>query len=103
LQGFPYVGGMATGGLVAATVGERGRELALMPNGSRVVSSGDTERALEQVSSSPTLIIEQLIVDTENGTATVVTGDETFEAQVKRVTKRQGARAGRPSPGGRSR
>jgi hypothetical protein len=105
LQGFPGVaatqvpfgGAYARGGVVAAEVGERGREIAVMPQGARVIPSHEAQAAL-MGGGGTNLNFEELNVY-EDGTVTGRVNGEDFTTEFKKATKKIG---GRPrTPGGR--
>jgi hypothetical protein len=93
----PYVGARALGGAVATTVGERGTELAVMPNGSHVLSHYDAMHALDR---SNQLVIEHMVIESD-GSVRITTPEDQFEARVKKVTRKQARRGARSSPGSR--
>lgn len=96
LQAFPIVGSYASGGTLRtgglALVGERGPELAALPTGTNVYANGTTPGV--------TLVIEELTIYEDGSPPKVRTpGGQEFDAEVKRVTKKQ-TRV-RNTPGGR--
>lgn len=94
VKDFP---GMALGGV---WVGERGKELLFPPVGSRVVPHREATQAAREGQGSTVLVIEELTIN-EDGSVTVRTPDDEFEAQVKKVNRKQAKQAtfGR-TPGG---
>jgi TP901 family phage tail tape measure protein len=99
IASVPYAGSFAGGGvLMAAEVGERGREIIAAPQGARVLPAREVSSAISQANSRPTLIIEELNVF-EDGSVEVKTADGTFEADVRQVNRKQARAAAKPSPG----
>lgn len=99
-----YAGAFAKGGVMGehmmAWVGEKGPEPIFGPRGSRVIPTHDAMSALKQNGSGPsTLVIEQLVIN-EDGTVTVKTADDEFDAEVRNITRKQSRPAVRPTPGG---
>lgn len=95
----PFAGAMAKGGVMAAEVGEKGREIVFAPEGTRVIPRHEADAALRS-GGGTTVIIDQLIIH-EDGTATVrmEQGDESA-AFVRSVTREQSRKAITLTPGG---
>jgi len=108
MQGMPtvqqiaYAGGFARGGLVAATVGETGPEVAFLPNNSRVISHPEAVNALRGSGKSDVNFEE--IHFHEDGRVHGRMNGEDFDGRVEKVNRKQATRAatGR-TPGGRTR
>jgi TP901 family phage tail tape measure protein len=99
LVSVPHVGAYATGGLVAATVGERGKEVAVMPTGSRVVPEHDAKDAIARMApGGGGFKIDHLHLYPDGSVEAEAYGKQ-FKTEVKKVTKEQGS--GRKSPGGK--
>lgn len=97
LAAVPFAGSFAKGGVMVAEVGEKGREIVAAPQGSRVLPSGEVNAALRD-GGSTSLVIEELNVY-EDGTVDIKTGGETFNADVRKVNRKQSRGAAKPSPG----
>lgn len=102
----PYAGAYAIGGnLVAATVGERGREVAIMPTGSRVVPEHDAKEAIARMGGggSPTINFEEIhFHEAENRVSGRMNGQD-FDQEVEQVNRKQSRRSAPNTPGGRRR
>lgn len=85
LGGFPYAGAFATGGLIAAKVGERGPEIAAFPSGTRIHNAHETSHLLK-----PHVIVNGNIMQEPGDTrdpVEVVLGDRRFGAAVRQEAK----------------
>jgi TP901 family phage tail tape measure protein len=99
----PYAGAFATGGLVAATVGERGKEVVVMPNGSNVVANHEAKAAAAGMGNAPPINFEELnFYEAEEKIDGRVNGQD-FEQEVKKVTRKQARDSMSRTPGGRRR
>jgi TP901 family phage tail tape measure protein len=96
---MPFAGQFAGGGLVLAEVGERGREIAAMPSGSRIVPKGAADSAIRNAA-APMLNFEELNLY-EDGSVDGKINGEDFDDKFKKVTRRVGS--GPRTPGGRRR
>jgi TP901 family phage tail tape measure protein len=96
---MPYAGSFAKGGVMMAEVGERGREVAAFPQGTRIIPKHEADSALSN-SGNTTLVIEELTIY-EDGTAQITTQDGSFDAKVRKVNRKQAGGAAKSSPGSR--
>lgn len=99
LTTLPFAGSFASGGIMAAEVGERGREIVVGPQGSRVIPSHEVNAALSGSSENdtpPELVFEELNVYTDEGRVTGRFKGRDFDATVRNVKFR-----GPRTPGGR--
>lgn len=96
----PYAGSFAMGGMVAATVGERGKEIAVMPSGTQMLSHYDAKEAVS--SAGPThLNFEHLeFHEAEQRVKGRVNGED-FEQEIKQVNRKQVRRSLSRTPGGK--
>lgn len=95
-------GAFATGGMVAATVGENGAETLLMPNGSNVVSNAE-RRSVVSASGRPGINFEKVEFHEAEGRVSGRANGQAFdtEAEVTKVTRKQATTATRSrTPGG---
>jgi hypothetical protein len=96
----PSAGNYAIGGLVAATVGERGTEVAVMPSGSRIVPEHDAKEAISRMAGPGTINFEHVEFHEADGTVKGRIDGRDFEQRVKTVTRKQSRKAITRTPGG---
>jgi TP901 family phage tail tape measure protein len=94
----PYAGAYAKGGVVMAEVGEKGREVVAVPQGSRVIPSHEAQAALKEGGDINFEHVEfheaeQKVVGRANG--------KPFEKDVRRVTRKDTLKSMSRTPGGR--
>lgn len=107
IASIPYAGSFATGGsaFVAATVGERGREVAIMPQGSRIVPEHDAKEAIARMGGggATTIKFEEFNYhEAEHRVSGRVNG-QPFDEEVERVNRKQSRRSEPRTPGGKVR
>jgi TP901 family phage tail tape measure protein len=104
---LPYAGSFATGGsaLVAATVGERGREVAIMPNGSRVVPEHDAKEAIARMGGGGphSIVFEEVHFHEHEGKVSGRINGEEFESDVNNIQRKTSRKSMTRTPGGRGR
>lgn len=99
----PYAGNYGTGGLVAATVGERGREVVVMPTGSNVVANHDAKAAAGAMGGSHTFNFEELNIHEAEGKVSGRMNGQNFDQDVESINRKQARRSAPNTPGGRRR
>lgn len=101
IASVPKAGSYAIGGMVAATVGERGKEVAVMPTGSRVVPEHDAKDAIARMGGNGNIKFEHFeFHEADHRVRGRVNGQE-FDEEVEKVTRKQSRRSMTPTPGGR--
>jgi TP901 family phage tail tape measure protein len=101
----PYAGAYAIGGMVAATVGERGKEVAVMPTGSRVVPEHDAKEAIASMGGGGKTGVnfEEFHFHEADGRVHGRVNGEEFDTEVEKVTRKQSRKSAPNTPGGRRR
>ena len=94
----PFAGSFASGGVMMAEVGERGREIVAAPQGSRVIPSHEARAALSGGGAPQDFNIDELHLYPD-GTAVAKIGGREFRKKVKKVNQEEASP--RPTPGGK--
>lgn len=102
IASVPKAGSYAIGGLVAATVGERGKEVAVMPTGSRVVPEHDAKEAIGRMGGKHGGInFEEIHFHEADEKVSGRANGEDFEVEASKFNRKQARRSMTKTPGGR--
>lgn len=101
----PFAGSFASGGVarakgvVAARVGERGEEIAVMPQGARIIPSQEAQTALAGSGMGDIKFEQVTFIESENRVTGRVNG-QNFDLEVKSVNRKQSLKSMSRTPGG---
>lgn len=103
VSAIAHAGNFATGGMVAATVGENGAETVLMPNGSNVVSNAERRSVVAQATGrQPDINFEEINFHEAEGKVTGRMNGRNFEQDVENINRQATRKATwNRTPGGK--